>query len=204
MQLSISASVNFTAMRLVKPLTVYFISAILLAFSACTEPRNFDDEIHVIDSLHVGMDNTITTLDSVSLQITDSITRQLKYFQANYAGIMEQSMAETLLRFGDFRKKAATLEQWKDSLHYRKDQLENELFAFRNTMADRATHDRMNKEINELYADTVLQSLIGKQQQWHTKINEWMQQQQTIYNHWNALNDTILNWRENMPKQKQP
>jgi hypothetical protein len=204
MSLSSSASVNFTAMRLLQPIMVFFITAIFLILNACSEPRNFDDEIHTIDSLHVAMDNTISALDSGSLQITDSITRQLKHFQSNYTGIMEHSMAEALLRFGDFRKKAATMEQWKDSLHYRKDQLENELFAFRNTLADRATHDRMNKEINELYADTILQSLIGKQQQWHTKINEWLQQQKAIYNHWNALNDTILTWRANLPKQKQP
>jgi hypothetical protein len=150
------------------------------------------------------MDKTILTLDSSALQITDSITCQLKYFQSNFKGVMEQPMAEALLRFGDFRKKAATLEQWKDSLHYRKDQLENELYAFRNTLADRATHDRSNREINELYADTILQKLIGKQQQWHTKINEWLQQQQAINNHWTALNDTILSWRQRVPKQKQP
>jgi len=59
----------------------------------------------------------------------------------------------------------------------------------------------LNREINELYADTILQSLVAKQQQWHTKINEWLQQQQTVYNHWNALNDTILNWRQNVLKQ---
>jgi hypothetical protein len=69
-------------------------------------------------------------------------------------------------------------------------------------LADRATHDRLNREISETYADTILQNLIGKQQQWHTKINEWLQQRQAVYNHWNALNDTILTWRLSVPKQK--
>lgn len=190
-------------MRFAKQILALFIATSLLLLNSCSEPRNFDAEIHTIDSLHATMDTTILVLDSGSLRITDSITRQLKYFQTNFKGIMEQPMAEGLLRYGDYRKKAATLEQWKDSLHYRKDQLENELYAFRNTLADRATHDRMNREINELYADTILQSLIIKQQQWHTKINEWLQQQQTVFNHWNALNDTILKWRQLVPKQIQ-
>jgi hypothetical protein len=85
-------------------------------------------------------------------------------------------------------------------LHYRKDELENELYAFRNILADRATHDRMNREINELYADTVLQNLIVKQQQWHAKINEWLQQKQAVCNQWNGLNDTILIWRRTVPE----
>jgi hypothetical protein len=191
-----AASANFTAMRFI----ILFIAAIALLLQACSEPRNFDDEISEIDSLHLAMDKTIIALDSVSLQISDSITRQLKYLQSNYKGTMEQFMAEALLRYGDFRKKAATLEQWKDSLHYRKDELENELYAFRNILADRATHDRMNREINELYADTVLQNLIVKQQQWHAKINEWLQQKQAVYNQWNGLNDTILIWRRTVPE----
>ena len=190
-------------MRSMKHIAILFIATSILLLNACSKPRNFDVEIHAIDSLHIAMDKTILVLDSGSLQITDSITCQLKFIQSNYKGIMQQPMAEALLRYGDFRKKAATLEQWKDSLHYRKDQLENELYAFRNTLADRATHDRSNKEINEMYADTILQSLIGKQQQWHTKINEWLQQQQAVYNHWSALNDTILTWRQRVPKQKQ-
>lgn len=190
-------------MRSAMQIALSFASASILLLSACQEPRNFDDEISAIDSLHVAMDKTIQQLDSVSLQLTDSVTCQLKYFQSNYRGIMEQSKAEALLRYGDFRKQAATLEQWKDSLHYRKDQLENELYAFRNTLADRATHDRMNREINELYADTILQALTVKQQQWHTKINEWLQQQQAVFNHWHALNDTILTWRQDVPKRSQ-
>lgn len=181
-------------------LIILFIATTALLLQACSEPRNFEDEISDIDSLHLAMDKTIITLDSVSLQISDSITRQLKYLQSNYKGSMEHFMAEALLRYGDFRKKAAILEQWKDSLHYRKDELENELYAFRNILADRATHDRMNREINELYADTVLQNLIIKQQQWHAKINEWLQQKQAVYNQWNSLNDTILIWRRTAPE----
>jgi hypothetical protein len=189
-------------MRSMKHIAILFIATSILLLNACSKPRNFDAEIHAIDSLHIAMDKTILVLDSGSLQITDSITCQLKFIQSNYKGIMQQPVAEALLRFGDFRKKAARLEQWKDSLHYRKDQLENELYAFRNTLADRATHDRLNREISETYADTILQNLIGKQQQWHTKINEWLQQRQAVYNHWNALNDTILTWRLSVPKQK--
>jgi len=62
----------------------------------------------------------------------------------------------------------------------------------------------MNREINELYADTVLQNLVGKQQQWHAKINEWKQQQKTVHETWSLLNDTILNWKLAIPQQKQP
>jgi hypothetical protein len=40
--------------------------------------------------------------------------------------------------------------------------------------------------------------LIEKQQQWHTKINEWLQQQQDVYNKWNTLNDTILTFRKSI------
>jgi hypothetical protein len=196
--------VNLAAMRFTKHIQLFTVVAVFALLNACNEPRNFDDEIHAIDSLHIAMDNTVQLLDSGSLQITDSITRQLKYIQTNFRGEMKQSMAEALLRYGDYRKKVATLEQWKDSLHYRKDQLENELYAFRNTLADRSTHDRLNREINELYADTVLQNLIGKQQQWHAKINEWMQQQKTVHETWTLLNDTILNWKLAIPQQKQP
>lgn len=171
---------------------------------ACNAPRNFDDEIHAIDSLHIVMDKSVQLLDSAALQITDSITRQLKFIQNNFMGEMKQSMAETLLRFGNYRGKVVTIEQWKDSLHHRKDQLENELFALRNTLADRATHDRFNHEISELYADSVLQSLTEKQQQWHTKINEWMQQKQSVNNNWMVLNDSILVYRESIPQRKQP
>ena len=202
--MSHSAWVNLAAMRFSKHIQLFMAAAAIALVHACNEPRNFDNEIHAIDSLHLVMDATVLMLDSGSLQITDSITRQLKYIQTNFRGDMKQDMAEALLRYGDYRKKVATLEQWKDSLHYRKDQLENELYAFRNTLADRSTHDRMNREINELYADTVLQNLVGKQQQWHAKINEWMQQQKTVHETWSLLNDTILNWKLAIPQQKQP
>jgi hypothetical protein len=188
-------------MRLAKQIALLFAATSILLLHACSEPRNFDDEILAIDSLHHAMDETIQLLDSGSLQLTDSITCQLKYFQSNYRGIMEQTKAEALLRYGDYRKQASKLEQWKDSLHFRKDQLENELYAFRNTLADRATHDRANREITEFYADTILQTLTAKQQQWHAKINEWLQQKQAVFNHWNALNDTLLTWRQDLPKQ---
>jgi hypothetical protein len=177
---------------------------LILSVSSCSKPRNFDDDIRAIDSLHIVMDSAVIVLDSGSLQITDSITRQLKYIQNNFKGIISQPMAQTLLRFGDFRSKAATLEQWKDSLHYRKDQLENELYAFRNTLADRATHDRLNREISEQYADSIVLSLTNKQQQWHSKINEWIQRQHAVYNEWILINDSILAWKESIPQCKQP
>jgi hypothetical protein len=171
---------------------------------SCSKPRNFDDYIRAIDSLHVVLDDAVIVLDSASLQITDSITRQLKYIQNNFKGNISQPMAQTLLRYGDFRSKAATLEQWKDSIHYRKDQLENELHAFRNTLADRATHDRTNREISEQYADSILKSLVVKQQQWHAKINEWIQKQHAVYDQWILINDSILTWKESIPQRKQP
>jgi hypothetical protein len=171
--------------------------------SACSEPRNFDAEIRAIDSLQLAMNKTVELLDTGNIQINDSITRQLNYIQTYFKDTIERHLALTLLRYGDFRKKAATLEQWKDSLHYRKDQIENELYAFRNTLADRSTHDRLNREITEMYADTVLQSLIAKEQQWHTKINEWLQQQKTVHNNWHTLNDSVIDLRNTIPVKKQ-
>lgn len=190
-------------MSLSKKIYLVSVCLILAVLSACSEPRNFDAEIKAIDSLHLAMDSTVELLDTGALQISDSITRQLKYIQSNFQGTVERPVAEALLRYGDFRKKAATLEQWKDSLHYRKDQIENELYAFRNTLADRSTHDRLNREITELYADTVLQSLIAKEQQWHTKINEWLQQQKAVHNNWHALNDSVIELRNSIPVKKQ-
>lgn len=191
-------------MRLFAAIHLFFAACALVLMQACNAPRNFEDEIHAIDSLNIAMDESVQLLDSAALQITDSITRQLKFIQNNFRGEMKQSMAETLLRFGNYRGKVVTIEQWKDSLHYRKDQLQNEFFALRNTLSDKATHDRLNREISELYADSVLQSLTEKQQQWHTKINEWMQQKQSVNNNWRLLNDTIRVYRESIPQRKQP
>ncbi len=112
-------------------------------------------------------------------------------------------MARSLLRFGDFRNKTNTLEQWKDSLHNRNDQLENELHALRNTLADRATHNGRHEEITEFYADSLVQSLVGKQQQWHTRVNEWIQQHQKTLTQWQLANDTILIWRDSIPQRTQ-
>jgi predicted nucleic acid-binding Zn-ribbon protein len=117
---------------------------------------------------------------------------------------MESAMTQSLLRYSDIRKSVSLLEQWKDSLRNRQNRIENELVAFRNALADKATHDGLNHEINELYADTVLENLIDKQQQWHTKINEWRQRQQSVYDNWNELNDSLLIWRQSIPKQNQP
>ena len=191
-------------MRLFAAIHLFIAACALVLMQACNAPRNFEDEIHAIDSLNIAMDESVQLLDSAALQITDSITRQLKFIQNNFRGEMKQSMAETLLRFGNYRGKVVTIEQWKDSLHYRKDQLQNEFFALRNTLSDKATHDRLNREISELYADSVLQSLTEKQQQWHTKINEWMQQKQSVNNNWRLLNDTIRVYRESIPQRKQP
>ena len=191
-------------MRLFATIHLFIAACALVLMQACNAPRNFEDEIHAIDSLNIAMDESVQLLDSAALQITDSITRQLKFIQNNFRGEMKQSMAETLLRFGNYRGKVVTIEQWKDSLHYRKDQLQNEFFALRNTLSDKATHDRLNREISELYADSVLQSLTEKQQQWHTKINEWMQQKQSVNNNWRLLNDTIRVYRESIPQRKQP
>jgi hypothetical protein len=198
----LSASwVTLAAMRISAYIQLFALALAFAWMQACTPPRNFDDEIKAVDSLHVQMDQALVLLDSATLPISDSITRQLKYIQTNFKGIMEQPAAERLLRFGQFRNKAATLEQWKDSLHFRKDQLENELYAFRNVLADKATHDRTNREISELYADSVLMNLIDKQQYWHTKVNEWIQQHDKVQLEWRLLNDTITTWRESIPKR---
>lgn len=191
-------------MPIVKHIIVWsaFISLALL--NACSEPRNFDDEIRAADSLKTRMDQTLAVIDSTTLLISDSITNQLNYIQSNYRGEMERAMALSLLRYGDMRKNITLLYQWKDSLRDRQDEIENEIISFRNTLADKATHDRLDREINEMYADTAIHNLIQKQQQWHAKINEWLQQQKSIYNNWNTLNDTILNWRQSIPNQIQP
>jgi hypothetical protein len=68
-------------------------------------------------------------------------------------------------------------------------------------LADKATHDRTNREISELYADSVLMNLIDKQQYWHTKVNEWIQQHDKVQLEWRLLNDTIITWRESIPKR---
>jgi hypothetical protein len=191
-------------MRFEKKILIWSTLIGMSFLHACSEPRNFDDEIHAADSLKNQLDKTLALIDTSVLNITDSINQQLRFFQANYPAGMESVMAQTLLRYDYIRKSVTLLDQWKDSLHNRQDKIENELIAFRNALADKATHDGLNHEINELYADTVLQNLIDKQQQWHSKINEWKQRQQSIYNNWNALNDTLLIWRQSIPKQNQP
>lgn len=150
------------------------------------------------------MDETLALIDTSVLQIADSIELQLNYIQSNYQGEMERTMAQTFIRFSDIRDNLSLLDQWRDSLRNRQDKIENELTAFRNALADKATHDALNREINELYADTVMQHLIEKEQQWHTKVNEWLQQQKSLYNNWSTLNDTILIWRQSIPKQNSP
>lgn len=169
---------------------------------ACKEPRNFDDEIRTVDSLHRAMEEILPALDSSALKITDSITSQLMFIQTNFKGEINETMARSLLRYGDLRNKEVMLDEWKDSLHYRKDKLENELYAFRNTLADKATHDRRRQEITELYADSIVQRLTEKQQQWHAKVNEWIQKQTAVYNQWQLTNDTILIWRNTIPQRK--
>jgi len=191
-------------MRFEKKILIWSTLIGMTFLHACSEPRNFDDEIHAADSLKNQLDKTLALIDTSVLNITDSINQQLRFFQANYPAEMESVMAQTLLRYDYIRKSVTLLDQWKDSLHNRQDKIENELIAFRNALADKATHDGLNHEINELYADTVLQNLIDKQQQWHSKINEWKQRQQSVYNNWNALNDTLLIWRQSIPKQNQP
>jgi hypothetical protein len=191
-------------MRFEKKILIWSTLIGMTFLHACSEPRNFDDEIHAADSLKNQLDKTLALIDTSVLNITDSINQQLRFFQANYPAEIESVMAQTLLRYDYIRKSVTLLDQWKDSLHNRQDKIENELIAFRNALADKATHDGLNHEINELYADTVLQNLIDKQQQWHSKINEWKQRQQSIYNNWNALNDTLLIWRQSIPKQNQP
>lgn len=176
----------------------------LALLQACSEPRNFDHEVHAMDSLHTAMDKTLQTLDSCSFQIADSIMRQLTYIQSNYTGEIKATMARSLLRYGDFRNKAAALDAWKDSLRIRKDRLENEIYNFRSTLADRATHDGTQREITDSYADSIMKSLIGKQQQWHTKVNEWIQKHQETYYQWQLANDTLLMWRDSIPQRNQP
>jgi hypothetical protein len=186
-----------------QPFIWLFISAIGL-LHACSEPRNFDDEIRAADSLNTQMDKTLVLIDTSVHSISDSIEKQILFFQKNSTVAKDSLMSQALLRYADFRNKLTLLDQWRDSLRNRQDKIENELVSFRNALADKATHDGLNHEINELYADTVLQNLIEKQQHWHTKINEWLQQQKSIYNNWKSLNDTTLTWRQSISIQKHP
>jgi len=165
---------------------------------ACTEPRNFDDEIRSADSLNKQMDITLPLIEASAHSITDSIEKQLLFFQSNGALEKDSAKFQTLSRYAAIQSNLTLLDAWRDSLRNRQNKIENEVVAFRNALADKATHDALNHEINELYADTVLQNLIEKQQQWHTKINEWLQQQQDVYNKWNTLNDTILTFRKSI------
>jgi hypothetical protein len=191
-------------MRFSKQLFLWFCICALGLLHACSEPKNFDDEIRAADSLNTQMDNTLSLIETSVQSITDSIEKQLYFFQSNSALEKDSLMSESLLRYSLIRNNLNLLEQWRDSLRNRQNNIENEIVAFRNALADKATHDGLNHEINELYADTVLQNLIAKQQQWHTKINEWLQQQSVVYNHWNALNDTILIRRNSISKKQQP
>jgi hypothetical protein len=191
-------------MRKSKQTFVWFILVVFGLLHACSEPRNFDDEIRAADSLNTQMDKTLSLIEPSVQSIADSIEKQLYFFQSNSALEKDSLMSESLIRYSQIRSKLSLLEQWRDSLKNRQDKIENELVAFRNALADKATHDGLNNEINELYADTVLQNLIVKQQQWHTKINEWLQQQKVVYNNWNALNDTILIWRNSISKKQKP
>jgi hypothetical protein len=202
--LGITASFNFTAVRSSKQILIWSTLLLVSLLHACTKPKNFDADIRAADSLKTHMDETLALIDTSVLQIADSIELQLNYIQSNYQGEMERTMAQTFIRFSDIRDNLSLLDQWRDSLHNRQDKIENELMAFRNALADKATHDGLNREINELYADTVMQHLIEKEQQWHTKVNEWLQQQKSLYNNWSTLNDTILIWRQSIPKQNSP
>lgn len=191
-------------MRKSKQTFAWFTLVVLGLLHACTEPRNFDDEIRAADSLNTQMDKTLSLIEPSVQSIADSIEKQLYFFQSNSAPEKDSLMSESLIRYSQIRSNLSLLEQWRDSLRNRQDKIENELVAFRNALADKATHDGLGNEINELYADTVMQNLIVKQQQWHTKINEWLQQQSVVYNNWNALNDTILIWRNSIFKKQQP
>jgi hypothetical protein len=191
-------------MRLSKQTFIWLVICAIGLLHACSEPRNFDDEIRAADSLNTQMDKTLVLIDTTVHSISDSIEKQILFFQKNSTDVKDSLMSQALLRYAGIRNNIALLDQWRDSLRNRQDKIENELVAFRNALADKATHDGLNHEINQLYADTVLQNLIEKQQYWHTKINEWLQQQKSICNNWNTLNDTILTWRQSISKQKQP
>ena len=147
-------------MRLSKQTFIWLVICAIGLLHACSEPRNFDDEIRAADSLNTQMDKTLVLIDTSVHSISDSIEKQLLFFQKNSSDVKDSLMSQALLRYAGIRNNIALLDQWRDSLRNRQDKIENELVAFRNALADKATHDGLNHEINQLYADTVLQNLI--------------------------------------------
>lgn len=176
----------------------------MAVFNACTEPRDFSADIRAIDSLQVVVERTEKEMDSIVSPVTDTITAQLKYIQENFKGAMQQNMARTLLRYGHFREKTTQLRYWKDSLHLRKETLENEMSDFKKALADMATHDAEKREITTLYADSVFHELESAQQYWHTKINEWIQITRSVNAEWLPLHDSIVFWTDSIQPANRP
>ena len=174
----------------------------MAVFNACTEPRDFSANLREIDSLQLVMTHAEEEIDNITSPIADTITAQLKYIQENFKGTMQQPMARTLLRYGHFREKTNQIHDWKDSLHLRKEALENELNLFRKTLAEMATHDAEKREITALYADSVFHELESAQQFWHTKINEWIQITRNVNEEWLPLHDTIVLWTDSIQSDK--
>jgi hypothetical protein len=180
------------------------LGAFMAVFNACTEPRDFAGEIHAVDSLHVVLERTEQDIDSIELIVIDTITAQLKYIQENFIGPMQQSMAHTLLRYGNIREKSQQLVSWKDSLRSRKNELDKEFNDYKKVLTDMATHDAKKREITKQYADSVLLELEDAQQYWQTKINEWIQLHQNVNNQWAPLHDSILFWTDSIQHAKRP
>jgi hypothetical protein len=116
---------------------------------------------------------------------------------------MALPMANTLLRIGSFRDQLQQLEQWKENLHTRSDNLENDMSALHKTLSEMATHDANNAEINALYADSLVATIEVAQQFWHTKINEWLILEARLNKDWKPLNDTLVQWADSIQRAVQ-
>jgi len=180
------------------------IGSCLAIFNACTEPRDFREDIHAIDSLQNTLENAEKDIDSITSPVADTMTTRLLYIQENFKGFMQQSMARTLLRYGNFREKTNQLSNWKDTLHIRKTTIENEMSQLKQALAEMATHDANMHEITVAYADSVLHQIESAQEFWHTKINEWIQLNRSVNEEWQPLHDSIVFWTDSIQPAKRP
>ena len=179
---------------------VLLLGLLMAGFNACTEPRDFSSQLRALDSLQTSLNKTESELNGLVLYPRDTVTAKLQFIQDNFKGPMPLPMAHTLLRIGSFRDQLQQLEQWKENLNTRSDNLENEMSALRKTLSEMATHDANNAEITALYADSLVATIEVAQQFWHTKINEWLILEARLNKDWKPLNDTLVQWADSIQR----
>lgn len=191
-------------MRMYTYFSLLAVGILVAVCNSCGEPRDFSTEIRTLDSLEKIMADTEHQIDSIEMLIADSITQDLQYIQENFKGEMKEYMARALIRYGELREKIENLNTWKDSLHIRKEQLENEIKGFRQALADKATHDANHVEITKLYVDSMVREIDAAGEFWHTKVNEWIQLQKQLHKQWLPLNDSITYWTDSIQPTQNP